>query len=112
MSEFIRRVEASMDPLVASGVVARESSQYDEQVFGNVFVIFRGKNYRVRFVRDRGDVGVDVVCRHRPEKWVPIQRTLAALDVSGPPEAPIEVDVAVDLCATTQRSYPFGPARR
>jgi hypothetical protein len=97
-SEFLRIVTAALQPLTSTGLLNFEASRYDEKFFGNAFVTLRGRNIRVRFVRDRDLDFVEVVCLNRGEGWQPIERVLSAVGVAGPPaEGTIGIDAAADL---------------
>jgi hypothetical protein len=96
-AEFFRSVNVSLESLTSNGSLLLETTRYDDEVFGNAFVIVRGKHVRVRFVRDRGAVLVELACLGFPDRWHPIQRVLQAIGVPGPPEGTISVGSAADL---------------
>lgn len=62
-------------------------SRYDAAEFGNAVVTLAGGGIRVRLVRDRGSVVVDICSIDDPEQWSPLQRALKTfLGSSSPPE--------------------------
>lgn len=97
MSNLLQAVCVALDALIASGALTVDTSGHDETAFGNGFVVLRGLNVRVRFIRDRSQLFVEVACLQIPDDWHSLQRLLAATGLPGPPEGPLDLDTAADL---------------
>jgi negative regulator of replication initiation len=97
MSDLLQAVTAALNALITTGVLAVEASTYDAKAFGNAVVVLRGRTLRVRFLRDRSQVFVELACLGLPEEWHSLQRVLAAVGAPGPAEGPIDVDRSADL---------------
>lgn len=97
MSNLLQAVCAALDALIASGALTVDTRTYDASAFGNGVVVLRGLNLRVRFIRDRSQLFVEVACRRIPDEWHSLQRVLAAIGLPGPPEGPLDLNIAADL---------------
>lgn len=63
------------------------SNEYFPAAFGNAIVVIETKGIRLRAVRDRGEVRLDVAPLHNPTEWVDSAFALAAMDDgSGEPQ--------------------------
>jgi hypothetical protein len=85
MSDFLQAVTEAFNGLLTQGLLSVESSTYDAQAFGNSVVVFVSQNFRVRVIRDRGEVFAEAASRLCPETWFPLQRVIRAVGVSAPP---------------------------
>lgn len=86
MSDFLDTVTGAFRELIDRRLLTVVSDQYDESAFGNAEVILSGGNVLIRLVRDRGDVFADATSTAFPDDWTPLERVLAAVGVSAPPE--------------------------
>ena len=87
-SAFSDGVRAAFDGLLRRGALHFVSSRHDEESFGNAEVVLAGGSFRVRIVRDRGDVFADVGPSGSSEWW-PLERALQAVGIADAPEVGI-----------------------
>ncbi len=85
MSDFLQMVTDAFSSMIDRGQLAVESSQYDEQAFGNALVVLAGDNLRIRIIRDRDEVFADAASRWEPENWSPLQRVIRAVGATSAP---------------------------
>jgi len=97
VSDFPKAAVLAFQPLIASGQLALESAATDRAAFGNSIVLLRGKAIRVRLVRDRGQVFVEIACMHTPDQWDLLQQALTAIDEQAPPDGPLSLECGAEL---------------
>lgn len=85
MSDFLESVMEAFKSLLRRGLLNVENSGYDAQEFGNAFVILAGQNFRVRMLRDRGEVFAEAASGLQPNDWFPLQRVVRAAGGASPP---------------------------
>jgi hypothetical protein len=85
MSGFLEEVTSAFARLTSDGRLKVESSQLDEEAFGNALVVLAGKNLRVRLVCDRDESFADAASSSDPEQWHPLQRVIRAVGASVSP---------------------------
>lgn len=49
---------------------------YDAESFGDEILVFESRDLRLRFVKDRGDIYVDVAPTFEPESWILLEDAL------------------------------------
>lgn len=86
MADFIELVSKAFRPMLDSGLLSEIEAVQDDAVFGNASVVLGGNAFRLRFIRDRNDMWVDVASEIAPNQWFPIERVLAVLGVFHHPE--------------------------
>jgi hypothetical protein len=52
---------------------------YDEECFGNSVLVFRSKEFRLRFIRDRGQIFIDIGAASY-SKWYSLEEVLNVLN--------------------------------
>lgn len=68
--------------MIDRGVLSVIQAAQDDTAFGNASVVLGGNAFRLRFIRDRDDMWVDVASELSPNQWFPLERALAVLGVS------------------------------
>ena len=101
-SDFLVRVTSAFNNLLVRGALKLESSLYDPKAFGNAAVTLVGKNFKIRLIRDRGDMIADAASAADPENWFPLERVLSAIGIS---PAPLEGLLPPEQAAELVESY-------
>lgn len=111
-SDFARLVREAFAALLDRGVVEFEASDYDPASFGNAFVVLAGVHFRLRLVRDRGEVFAQVAAVADPDHWYPLQRVVRAIGASpAPPERPSSVEELAALVTVHHAELELGLAQ-
>jgi hypothetical protein len=94
-SDLLDDVARAFGALIQRELLRVVGSTYDEKAFGNATVTLAAQNFRVRLVRDRGQIVAEVACDGTAEDWSSLQRVLhATLGSIAPPEGIVSADEA------------------
>jgi len=101
MSDLLDDVARVFGVLIQGGCLSVVQSLYDENAFGNAVVTLAASNFRLRLVRDRGQLVAEVACDDRPDDWSSLQRFLhATVGSLAPPEGVVSVHEAALMVET------------
>lgn len=96
--EFEEAVRRPLDFLFQRFGASIRSNHNFPRAFGNTILLIETKGLRLRVVRDRGTVRLDVAPLHEPNEWVDSAFALAALE-SESVESEISLDSAITSIA-------------
>src|SRR5688572_18551941 len=97
MSDFRHAVLSAIRAEIAGGRLKAEPPLGSPELDGAV-VTFRTERILVRFVRERGQVFVELACPASPEDWHLLQRAMKAVGAADvPAEGPLSIEEAAEL---------------
>ena len=104
MSEFLELVGSILTPALAEvGLLVTDTRAGDS--FGDAYAVFDGQDFRVRVIRDRGQVFVDIASATEATNWFNLPIVAAVLGFEASNEAPgIDDETKLSWIATLVRS--------
>lgn len=91
-SSFSDSVRAGFGKLMSSYGFKIVEDQHDASNFGNAVVVLDSSDFRIRLVRDRGQIFGEVASYSEPDKWYGIDRLYEAIGLQPIPKQPVTIE--------------------